>query len=125
MTATSGWSVEDHLRGATPEHVALYRLFEALVFQCGPVRVSPSKTTITFKGERRGFAGARPTSRGLRGYLDLTRSAVADARIISSSPYTSRLHVNQYRIASLEELDDQFAELIAEAYLVGQGAHLR
>jgi hypothetical protein len=36
---------------------------------------------ITFKGIRRGFAGARPASRGLPGYVDLQR-AVKDRRFI-------------------------------------------
>jgi hypothetical protein len=125
MTAVAGWTVDDHLRDVAPDHVVLYRRFEAIVFECGPVRVSPSKTTITFKGLRRGFAGARPTRHGLRGYLDPTRSAVEDPLIISSSPYTSRLHVNQYRLTCIEELDDTFTDLIREAYQVGQGAHLR
>ena len=125
MAAGSQWTVEDHLRDAAPEQVALYHRFVAIARECGPLQLSPSKTTITLKGVRRGFAGARPSQGGLRGYLDLMRSAVDDPRIISSAPYTSRLHVNQYRITSLDELDDTFGGLIREAYLVGQGAHLR
>ena len=125
MATTRDWTVDDHLRDAPQQHVDLYRRFEAIIMACGPVTVSPSKTTIAFKGVRRGFAGARPTSRGLTGYLDLMRSAIDDPRIISSSPYTARLHVNQFRLSSPDQLDDAFTELIREAYEVGQGAHLR
>jgi hypothetical protein len=59
----------------------------------------------------------------LRGYLDLTRQ-VSDPRILSSTPYTKRLYVHQYKITALDELDEQFAGWLAEAYAVGQGAHL-
>ncbi|NJC73508.1 hypothetical protein HC031_27840 [Planosporangium thailandense] len=122
--ADGRWTVEDHLRGAPVEYVELYRAVEAAIHACGPVIVSPSKTTITFKGSRRGFVGARPTRRGVRGYLDLTRSLVGDRRILSSSPYTGRLHVNQYRLTTLADLDDTFISWLQEAYRVGQGDHL-
>ncbi len=122
--ASGAWTVDDHLREAPADSVELYRAVEAAIRECGPVIVSPSKTTITFKGDRRGFMGARPTRRGVRGYLDLTRSLVGDHRIISSSPYTGRLHVNHYRLTSMADLDDTFRAWVREAYRVGQGAHL-
>ena len=118
------WTVDDHLRGMPPEHVDLYRDVEEAIRACGPVELSVSKTTITFKGARRGFAGARPTVRGVQGYLDLMRPLEGDRRIRRSTPYTARLFVNQFRITSASELDDTFRGWIAEAYAVGQGAHL-
>lgn len=45
----------------------------------------------------------------------------SDRRRASPARRGARLHVNQYRIASLSELDDTFAALIGEAYLVGRG----
>ena len=115
--------MEDHLAGQPESSVALYREFVRLVEACGPFSYAVSKTSITFKGSRRGFAGARPDASGLRGYLDLQR-AVEDPRFTNVSPYTKRLFVHHYRIRSPEELDDQFAALIREAYAVGAGAHL-
>jgi hypothetical protein len=121
---TQTWTVDDHLRGKAPEAVALFERFVALVAACGPFTYAPAKTTVTFKGTRRGFAGARPTDRGvLSGYLDLER-AVSDPRISHVSPYTKRLFVHQFRLATLEQLDDEFAGWVAEAYAVGAGAHL-
>jgi len=117
------WTVEDHLRGKPPGSVALYRRFVELVEACGPVTYAVAKTTITFKGSRRGFAGAKPTPRGLAGYLDLQR-LVEDPRIMSASPYTKRLYVHQFRITAPDELDDEFAGWLREAYAVGQGTHL-
>ena len=115
--------MEDHLAGKPESSVALYREFVRLVEACGPFTYAVSKTSITFKGSRRGFAGARPDAAGLRGYLDLQRS-VEDPRITNVSPYTKRLFVHHFRIRSPDEMDDRFAAWIAEAYAVGAGAHL-
>jgi Domain of unknown function (DUF5655) len=123
--AEGRWTVEDHLRNAPAEHVDLFRRLAAAVCGFGPVTLSPSRTTVTFKGSRRGFLGARPTARGVEGYLDLTRSLVGDPRILRSTPYTGRLHVNRYRLASADELDATFLGWLREGYAVGQGAHLR
>lgn len=117
------WTVDEHLRDKPEASIALYRRFEELVATCGPYTVSPSKSSITFQGTRRGFAGARPTAKGLRVYLDLQR-AVDDPRIRNVAPYTSRLFVPHLTITSLEEMDDAFAGWVAEAYAVGAGAHL-
>jgi len=103
--------------------VALYRRFVEMLEECGPFGYSVSKTTITFKGDRRGFAGARPTRRGLSGYLDLQR-VIEDRRVISAAPYTRRLFVHQIRLTVPEDLDEEFRGWVREAYAVAQGAHL-
>jgi hypothetical protein len=122
MTADE-WTVQRHLEGAAPDAIALYERFIELAAQCGPFTYRVTKTSITLKGTRRGFAGALPRRSALRGYLDLTRQ-VSDPRILSNAPYTKRLYVHQYRITALGQLDGQFAGWLAEAYAVGQGAHL-
>jgi hypothetical protein len=90
---TSAWTVEDHLRDKPAAVVALYRRFVELVQACGPFDYAVSKTGITFKGSRRGFAGAKPKAHSLEGYLDLQRR-VEDPRIRRASPYTKRLVVH-------------------------------
>jgi hypothetical protein len=118
------WTIEDHLRGKPAAAVQMYDRFIELVERCGPFTYSVAKTTITLKGIRRGFAGARPTTRGqLAGYFDLQRE-VRDSRIIRVSPYTARLFVHQFRVSNIEELDDGFGALLCEAYQVGAGAHI-
>lgn len=118
------WTVDDHLRDAPPAHVALYHHVEELILGLGDVSVSVSRTTITFKGSRRGFAGARPTSKGVQGYLDLTRRIEGDHRIRRVTPYTRRLFVHQYLLRGPEDLDETAAGWFAEAFRVGQGEHL-
>jgi hypothetical protein len=120
---TSAWTVEDHLRDKPAAVVALYRRFVELVQACGPFDYAVSKTGITFKGSRRGFAGAKPKAHSLDGYLDLQRR-VEDPRIRRASPYTKRLVVHQFRVSAPEQLDEEFAGWVREAYQVGQGEHL-
>jgi Domain of unknown function (DUF5655) len=117
------WTVQDHLAGQPASSVALYRRFVQMAQECGPFSYSVSKTTITLKGSRRGFAGARPTRNGLAAYLDLQR-VIEDRRVTSVAPYTRRLFVHHIRVAALDELDEEFQGWLCEAYAVGQGAHM-
>jgi hypothetical protein len=117
------WTIDDHLRGKPAVTRDLYRRFIDMVEACGPFEYSVSKTAISLKGIRRGFAGAKPKSTGLDGYLDLQR-VVDDPRILRSSPYTKRLFVHQFRVTRPEDLDPTFAGWVEEAYAVGRGAHL-
>jgi hypothetical protein len=119
-----GWTVARHLAGQPDFAVDLFERFIAIVEGNGPFTYAVAKTTITLKGSRRGFAGARPERSGLRGYLDLQRE-VRDPRITSVAPYTQRLFVHHFRIASPDQLDAEFAGWVSEAYAVGNGAHLR
>lgn len=117
------WTVDDHLAGQPADSVALYRRFVEMLEECGPFGYSVTKRTITFKGARRGFAGALPTRRGLSVYLDLQR-VIEDRRIISAAPYTRRLFVHQIRLTAPDDLDQEFHGWVREAYAVGQGAHM-
>jgi hypothetical protein len=118
-----GWTVDDHLRGRHPAVIRLYERFVDLITACGPFEVSVAKTAITFKGSRRGFAGAKPKDQWLDGYLDLERQ-LKDPRILRASPYTKRLFVHQFRVTALDQLDEEFAGWVREAYEVGEGRHL-
>jgi hypothetical protein len=82
------WTVERHLQGKRPEVIALYHRFIELAQACGPFTCAVSKSAITLKGTRRGFAGVILGQRALRGYLDLPR-LVEDARITRSAPTPS------------------------------------
>lgn len=120
------WTVDDHLREQPEISVALYRRLEEVISSFGDVTLSVSKTAITFKGPRRGFAGGRPSNVGVRGYFDLTRSlGTDDPRIRSVTPYQRNLHVHQFHLGDASDLDDTFIAWLREAYDVGCGAHLR
>lgn len=117
------WTVDRHLHGRPDEIVALYHRFIELAEACGPFTYSVAKTAITLKGTRRGFAGTSLRDKALGGYLDLQRR-VEDARIVRSAPYTKRLFVHHFRVSALDQLDDDFAGWLREAYQVGQGMHI-
>ena len=119
----AGWTVERHLLGKPPQVIALYHRFIELAGTCGPFTYSVARSAITLKGARRGFAGARLGDRGLSGYLDMQRR-VDDPRITRSALYTKRHYVHHFRIHSPDQLDEQFASWLHEAYQVGAGAHL-
>ena len=117
------WTVERHLAAGTDDSRALYRRFVELAEDCGPFTYAVSKSAITLKGTRRGFAGVRLGASGMGGYLDLQRE-VTDPRITRSEPYTKRLFVHHFTVVSVDEMDDEFAGWLAEAYAVGAGEHL-
>jgi Domain of unknown function (DUF5655) len=115
--------IEAHLDSASPAALALFERFRSLILRCGPTTLRVTKTSITFKGARRGFAGARPHQTSLRGYLDLQRPA-SHPTVRAVAPYTERLFVHQFIVREIADMDDAFAALVAEAYAVGAGAHL-
>ncbi len=121
--AAEEWTVEQHLAGRPAQAVELYRRFIALAGACGPFRYRVTKSGITLKGTRRGFAGALPKDGWLGGYLDLQRG-LTDPRIQRAEPYTARLFVNHFRVESPADLDEVFAGWLREAYQVGAGAHM-
>ena len=116
------WTVERQLADKPKAVVDLYKRFVGLMTACGPYTVSVTKTAIAFKGTHRGFAGAKPRTASLDGFLDLRRE-VQDERFLRVSPYTKSLYDHQFRIVSATQLDDSFAALVEEAYQVGCGAH--
>lgn len=117
--------LKQHMENGTPNSRALYDRFIGILDEIGAYTVHPAKSTITFKGARRGFCGAHPKRDSLIGYFDLTRAIESDPRIRSVTPYTKRLFVHHFRISSIDEMDETFQSWIREAYRVGQGDHLK
>jgi hypothetical protein len=121
---TDVWTIERHLQAGSDHGRALFHRFVEIVAGCGEYTTSVAKTTITFKGPRRGFAGARPSGDRLLGYFDVTYR-VEDPRIRSVGPYQKDLFVHHFRVDALEQLDDEFAGWIADAHeQVGCGGRL-
>lgn len=58
--ASPEWTVERHLEAGSEAGRELWHRLADLVADCGEHSLSVAKTTVTFKGPRRGFAGARP-----------------------------------------------------------------
>ena len=101
--ASPEWTVERHLEAGSGRGRELWREFAAVVAACGEHSLSVAKTTITFKGPRRGFAGARPKGDELIGYFDVAYRVDNDPRIRSASPYQKDLFVHHFRISAVDE----------------------
>lgn len=80
--ACGRWTVDDHLRTATPVVAELFHSLVALVEACGPVTLGPTKTRIGFK-VRMTFAAVSLR----RDRLDADVSSRAASRIRASSKW--------------------------------------
>jgi hypothetical protein len=116
------WTVEDHLAGKSDAVRALFERFDKLIQACGPSERSVTKTAIAYKGSVRGFAGVSPRREHLTGFLDLTQP-VHEPPFTRVTPYTKRLWVHRFVVDDVKQLNRAFADRIAQAYAVGQGAH--
>jgi hypothetical protein len=114
------WTVEEHLEGRSAASLRIYQRFVELLRELGPVQLAPTKAQIGFQTNRI-FAGVRLTERGVEGYLDLARE-VESSRFRHVAPYTKRLWVHHFVLSSEDDLDDEFAGWMGEAYQVGWGA---
>jgi hypothetical protein len=118
------WTVENYLRAKPAEVVALFHSFLDAVQACGPVDIEPTKTGVALHGSKRIFGSVAATKAGLRGFLNVPQR-IDDPRFTAIERLTKRLFFHRFLITSSAELDDTFLKWIAEAYAVGQGAHLR
>jgi hypothetical protein len=115
-------SLDAHLAGRDPELVAIFWRLVQLAERNGPVTVLPEKTRVAFQ-VRMSFAAVTPRRRWVDGHVVLARRLEHPRfrRIDSISP---RNHVHHFRMARLDEVDDEVAAWLAEAYRVGQQHHL-
>lgn len=116
------YSVEQHLKGKNARVVRLYRRFAELVSECGPVVLAPGKTRIGFQ-VRMIFAAISPKVGGLACHVVLSRT-LENPRFTHIHSISPRNHVHHFRIRSVEELDDEVASWLQEAYRVEEQKHL-
>jgi len=117
------YTVEDFLSGKSAEAVALFARFEALVRGCGPVLIAPAKTRVGFQ-VRMIFAAVNHLSeRGLDAHVVLARR-LENPRFRRIESLAPNSHVHHFRIQSLDDLDDEVAAWLREAYAVGEQKHL-
>lgn len=88
----------------------------------GPVDVLAEKTRIALHA-RMSFAAFMPRRNWLAGHLVLARE-IRDARFTKTEIYSRRNVVHHFRLTAPEDVDEQFAAWLAEAYQVGVQKHL-
>ena len=98
-----------------------WRLLE-LAGRNGPVTVVPEKTRVALQ-VRMSFAAFGLRRRWVDGHVVLARR-LEHPRFRRVESFSPRNHVHHFRLARLDEVDDEVAAWLAEAYQVGEQRHL-
>ena len=116
-------SREEHFAGRSPNVIETYQALEAAARANGPMTVVPEKTRIAFQ-VRMSFAAVTLRSRWVDAHVVLARR-LASPRFQRVEAFSPRNHLHQFRLAGPQEVDDEVARWLAEAYRVGWQEHLR
>jgi hypothetical protein len=114
--------LERHLEGKDPEMVAIFRRLVELAERNGPVTVLPEKTRIAFQ-VRMSFAAFELRRRWVDGHVVLARR-LEHPRFRRVETFSPHNHLHQFRLQHLDEVDEEVAAFLAEAYRVGEQRHL-
>jgi uncharacterized protein DUF5655 len=114
--------LEHHFEDKPPAIRALFDAIVDAVRTIGPVEVLPEKTRIAFH-VRMSFAQVTPRRRWLDGHVVLARRRESP-RFRRIETFSPRNHLHAFRIETLEDIDAEFRDWLAEAYAVGEQRHL-
>ena len=112
------YTVEAFLSGKPGRAVELYNSFVALISSCGPVLVAPAKTRVGFQVRMIFAAVNKLSARGLDAHVVLARR-LEHPRFKQIQEMSPRCFVHHFRISSIEEIDEEVAAWLREAYRVG------
>ena len=115
--------LERHLAGRDPEVLAIFERLVELAERNGPVTVLPEKTRIAFQ-VRMSFAAFELRRRWVDGHVVLARR-LEHPRFRRVETFSPRNHLHQFRLERLQDVDEEVAAWLAEAYQVGEQRHLR
>jgi hypothetical protein len=115
--------LDSHFATADPAVRETFDRILAVVCALGPVTVLAEKTRIALH-LRMSFAAFMPRRRWLDGHLVLARS-IESPRFSKVQVFSPRNVLHAFRLANPDEVDDEFAQWLAEAYRVGAQEHLR
>ncbi|HEX5704955.1 MAG TPA: DUF5655 domain-containing protein [Pyrinomonadaceae bacterium] len=119
----SNVSLESHFTGKSKSVRELFDKLAGLIEKCGPVKVLPEKTRIAFQ-VRMSFIAVQVRRDYLIGHFVFGRR-IENPRFVRIQTFSPRNHLHAFRINTLSDLDEEFANWIREAYAVGQQKHLR
>jgi len=123
QTHTCGLGTLDaHLAGRDPEVVAIFWRLVELAERNGPVTVLPEKTRVAFQ-VRMSFAAFTLRRHWVDGHVVLARR-LESPRFRRVETFSPRNHLHQFRLERLDEVDEEVAAWLAEAYQVGEQRHL-
>jgi hypothetical protein len=114
--------LERHFAGVDAAVRDTFERILAVVRATGPVTVLPEKTRIALH-VRMSFAALMPRRHWLGGHLVLARR-VDSGRFTRVETYSPRNVLHAFRLTAPDEIDDEFAAWLGEAYRVGRQEHL-
>jgi Domain of unknown function (DUF5655) len=115
--------LEHHFEGKPAEVRAIYDAVLKTIRRCGPVTVLPEKTRIAFQ-VRMSFAQLTTRSKWVDGHVVLARR-FEHPRFRNVETFSPRNHVHYFRLMSADEVDEEVAAWLKEAYAVGEQKHLQ
>ena len=114
--------VESHFARSQPAVRAAYEAALVVVRTLGPVEVLAERTRIAWH-VRMSFAAFQPRVAWLDGHLVLARQ-VPSPRWRRVEVFSARNVLHAFRLTGPDEVDDELARWLAEAYDVGCQRHL-
>ena len=112
------FTVAAFLNGKSRKALSLYNRFVELLDDCGPFLLAPSKTRVGFQVRMIFAAVNKLDDKALDGHVILTRR-IDHPRFRKIEKISPRCYVHHFRIRKVEELDEEVAEWLREAYKVG------
>jgi hypothetical protein len=116
------FKLADHLEGKLPAARRIFNRVRAIARECGPVTIYAQKSRIVFQVRVR-FANAVVRKRRVDIGLWLTRR-IEHPALHSVDVIAPNCYAHTFRMHDETDVDDEFAKLFGEAYLVGQQEHL-
>ena len=113
--------LDAHFARSQPAVRATFDRICAVLAACGPFEVLPERTRIALH-VRMSFAAFTPRRRWLAGHLVLART-VESPRFTRIEFYSPRNVLHGLRLSAPDEVDDEFAGWLVEAYRVGAQRH--
>jgi len=114
--------LQSHFSGKSEDVRELFDALTAMIRKCGRVKVLPEKTRIAFQ-VRMTFIAVQVRRNYLIGHFVFARR-VESPRFVRVETFSPRNHLHAFRLDILEDLDDEFAGWVREAYAVGEQKHL-
>ena len=116
-------TLASHFAGKPAAVRAIFDKLLLVARRNGPVTVLPEKTRIAFQ-VRMSFAAFVIRQNWVDGHVVLARR-LENPRFRRIETFSPRNHLHAFRFESLDDVDDEAAAWLAEAYRVGEQRHLR
>jgi hypothetical protein len=113
--------LDEHFAGKPPAIRAIFDRVLAVAERNGAVTVLPERTRIALQA-RMSFAALQPRRAWLDGHVVLARRR-QDPRFTRIETFSARNHLHAFRLTAPEEVDEEVADWLAEAYQVGLQRH--